>query len=110
MRGICPACRQTFLAPVELLERFNWPKGTRLSKGRGCTECYDSGYRGRLGIHEVIESSEALQRLMARNPSKEELMAFTRTSGYATLFDDGVRRALEGRTTIEEIHRVIHAD
>jgi type IV pilus assembly protein PilB len=110
VRGICPACKQTLLAPAELVERFSWPKGTRLSKGRGCSSCYDSGYRGRLGIHEIIETSEALQRLMARNPNKEELAAFMKSQGYPTLQDDGMRRALEGQTTIEEIHRVIHAD
>jgi type IV pilus assembly protein PilB len=110
VRGICPACKQSFLAPTEMVERFHWPTGTRLSKGRGCTACYDSGYRGRLGIHEIIETSEALQRLMAKNPNKQELEAFMKSEGYLTLFDDGVQRALEARTTIEEIHRVIHAD
>jgi type IV pilus assembly protein PilB len=110
VRGICPACKQTFLAPTEMVERFHWPAGSRLSKGRGCTSCYDSGYRGRLGIHEIIETSEALQRLMAKNPNKQELAAFMKSEGYLTLFDDGVQRALEARTTIEEIHRVIHAD
>jgi type IV pilus assembly protein PilB len=110
VRGICPACKQTFLAPNELVERFNWPKGTKISKGRGCSSCYDSGYRGRLGIHEIIQTSEELQRLMARTPNKEELAAFMKAAGYATLFDDGMRRVLDGHTTIEEIHRVMHAE
>jgi type IV pilus assembly protein PilB len=110
VRGICPACKQAYLAPPELIERFQWPKGTKLSKGRGCSTCYDSGYRGRLGIHELIETNDALQRLIAKTPSKDELTAFMKSSGYATLRDDGAQRALEGRTTIEEIYRVIHAD
>jgi type IV pilus assembly protein PilB len=110
VRGICPACKQTLLAPVELLDRFHWPRGTRLSKGRGCTECYDSGYRGRLGIHEIIETSDGLQRLMASHPDKEQLAAFMKSAGYPTLFEDGLRRAVDGLTTVEEIHRVIHAE
>ncbi len=109
VRGICPACRQTFLAPTELAERFGWPKGAKLSKGRGCSACYDSGYRGRLAIHEIIESSDALQRLMARNPNKDELKAFMTSQGYPTMFDDGIQRTLDGRTTVEEVHRVIQA-
>jgi type IV pilus assembly protein PilB len=110
VRGICAECKQTFLAPTDLVERFQWPKGALISKGRGCSSCYDSGYRGRLGIHEIIESSESLQRLMAKAPNKDELSCFMRAEKYPTLFDDGLRRVLEGRTTVEEIYRVIHAE
>ena len=87
----------------------HWPEGARLTKGKGCPACYDSGYRGRLGIHEIIESSDGLQQLMAKNPTKAELQAFTAAEGYQTLFDDGMQRALEGRTTIEEVARVVNA-
>ncbi|MDP1523930.1 MAG: ATPase, T2SS/T4P/T4SS family [Methylotenera sp.] len=109
VRGVCPACKTTYLPPPELATKYHWPEGARLTKGRGCPACYDSGYRGRLGIHEIIESSDGLQQLMARNPTKAELQAFTAAEGYKTLFDDGMQRALEGRTTIEEVARVIHA-
>jgi type IV pilus assembly protein PilB len=109
VRGVCPACKSTYLPPPELSKKYNWPESTRLTKGKGCPACYDSGYRGRLGIHEVIESSDGLQQLMAKNPSKAELLAFTAAEGYATLFDDGIKRALEGKTTLEEVARVIHA-
>jgi type IV pilus assembly protein PilB len=109
VRGICQSCKTTYLPPPELVEKYKWAEGTRLTRGRGCPACYDSGYRGRLGIHELIESSDSLQRLMARNPTKEELQAFTQAEGYPTLFDDGMQRALDGRTTIEEVSRVIHA-
>lgn len=109
VRGICPACKTSYLPPPELVEKYKWPEGARLTKGRGCPACYDSGYRGRLGIHEIIESSDGLQQLMAKNPTKAELQAFTLEEGYPTMFDDGVQRALEGRTTIEEVARVIYA-
>ena len=109
VRGICPACKTTYLPPPELAQKYKWPEGARLTRGRGCPACYDSGYRGRLGIHEIIESTEGLQRLMVKSPTKEELQAFTKAEGYPTLFEDGVQRALDGRTTIEEISRVIHA-
>ena len=109
VRGVCPSCKTTYLPPPELVEKYHWPEGTRLTRGRGCSECYDSGYRGRLGIHEIIEASDGLQRLMAKNPTKDELQAYTREEGYKTLFDDGMLRVLDGRTTIEEVSRVIHA-
>ena len=46
---------------------------------------------------------------MAKNPNKEELQAFMKAEGYPTLFDDGIKRVLDGRTTIEEVSRVIHS-
>ena len=109
VRGVCPACKTTYLPPPELAHKYHWPEGARLTKGKGCPACYDSGYRGRLGIHEIIESSDGLQQLMAKNPTKAELQAFTAAEGYQTLFDDGMQRALEGRTTIEEVARVVNA-
>ena len=47
---------------------------------------------------------------MAKAPNKEELTSFMKREKYATLFDDGLRRVLEGKTTVEEIYRVIHAE
>jgi type IV pilus assembly protein PilB len=109
VRGVCPACKTTYLPPPELVEKYSWPEGTRLTRGKGCPACYDSGYRGRLGIHEILENSDGLQQLMAKSPTKKELQDFTAAEGYQTLFDDGMQRAVEGRTTIEEVARVIHA-
>ncbi len=109
VRGVCPTCKTSYLPAPELVEKYHWPERARLTRGRGCSSCYDSGYRGRLGIHEIIESSEGLQRLMVKNPNKEELKAFMKAEGYKTLFDDGIMRVLDGRTTIEEVSRVIHS-
>jgi len=81
----------------------------RLTKGRGCPACYDSGYRGRMAIHEIVECSEDLQRLMVKNPTRDELQSFAKRSFSSTLFSDGLQRVMEGRTTLEEVSRVIHA-
>ncbi|MEQ1601440.1 MAG: Flp pilus assembly complex ATPase component TadA [Methylophilaceae bacterium] len=110
MRQICPACKTLYLPPPDLAAKFHWPEGSRIARGRGCSSCYDSGYKGRLGIHEIIESNESLQRIMVKNPTKDELQAFVVAEGYRRLFDDGMQRVLEGRTTAEEVMRVIHAD
>ena len=68
-----------------------------------------SGYKGRLGVHELLPGDDALQRLMARSPSRDELTAFCKSSGHATLFDDGLQRVLDGRTTLEEVARAVQA-
>ena len=110
VRHVCPACKTRVLASPETVARHGWPadRPVTLAKGRGCSECYDSGYKGRLGIHELLAVDEALQGLVARGAGRDELAAHARRHGRS-LYDDGVQRALEGRTTLEEVGRVIHA-
>ncbi len=111
VRAICPNCKTEYLASPEIVERYGWQdKGkVRLSKGRGCAECYDSGYRGRLGIHEIIETDPDLQRLIIANASRDELTDYLGSHDIRLLFDDGIDRVLEGQTTIEEIWRVVNS-
>jgi len=108
VRQVCPSCSAPFTPSPEMAAAQGWPADVKLAKGRGCPACFDSGYRGRMGIHEIIEASADLERLMIRNPSKEELQAFIRKSGHVSLFQDGMQRVLEGRTSLEEVTRVIH--
>jgi type IV pilus assembly protein PilB len=111
VRGVCPACKTDYLASPEVIERFGWGERgkVRLARGRGCPECYDSGYRRRLGIHEIVEANDDLQRLITANPSRDELNDYMRRGGVKTLFDDGLQRVLDGKTTIEEISRVVNS-
>ena len=111
VRSICPNCKTDYLASPEILERYGWQNQAklRLSKGRGCNECYDSGYRGRMGIHEIIESDTELQRLIVANASRDELTGFMKDRDIKLLFDDGLDRVRDGRTTIEEIWRVVNS-
>ncbi|MDH3644660.1 MAG: ATPase, T2SS/T4P/T4SS family [Gammaproteobacteria bacterium] len=109
VRTVCPACRTTYLASPELVDRFGW-QGTgqvTLARGRGCAECYDSGFRGRLGIHEVVPVEGELQTLVLGNPSRDELSAYLQNNDVVTLRMDGIQRAREGLTTIEEVCRVV---
>ena len=111
VRSICPNCKTDYLASPELIERYNWQdrESVRLSKGRGCSECYDSGFKGRLGIHEIIETNPELQRLIISNASRDELTGYMENAKIQSLFDDGMERVLEGKTTIEEIWRVVNS-
>jgi len=109
VRKVCQSCKTTFLPPPDLAAAHGWADTVRLVRGRGCRECLDSGYRGRMGIYEILESTENLQRLMVKSPSKEDLQAFVRASGVKTLFDDGLQRVVEGSTTLEEVSRAVQA-
>ena len=108
VRTICPACKTGFLAPPEMLEQYGWEdESVMLSRGRGCGECYDSGYKGRIAIHELLEADNNLQKLVMTNASRDELTEYLYQADVATLFQDGLGRVREGQTTIEEISRVI---
>jgi type IV pilus assembly protein PilB len=109
VRTICPACKTTYVAEPELVEQYGWEsdKPIKLARGRGCKECYDSGYKGRIAIHETLETDMRLQRLIVSNPSKDELNEFLQEKGISTLFDDGLERVRRQMTTVAEVGRVV---
>jgi len=109
VRTICPDCRTESVAPPKIMKTYGWKgKGkVRLARGRGCSKCYDSGYKGRMGIHETLDTSPELQNMIMSNPGRDDLMAFMQDNGMVSLFQDGMERVLEGRTTIEEVSRSI---
>ena len=109
IRTICPQCKTTYVADPELVEKCGWPddQPIRLARGRGCKECYDSGYRGRIAIHETLETGAELQRLIISSPTKDQLSKFLSDNGFTTLFDDGLDRVRGQQTTIEEVGRVV---
>ena len=109
IRTICPSCKTSSVAPPELVKRYGWEAeaNVRLSRGRGCPECYDSGYKGRIGIHETLRTDPDLQQLIISGPSRDDLTAYLEQHDVKSLFTDGLDRVREGKTTIEEVARVI---
>jgi type IV pilus assembly protein PilB len=110
VRTICPACKTTYIASPELVSRFGWDpdKKHRLARGRGCSECYDSGYKGRIAIHETLPVTPELQSLIVANPSRDQLSAYLEAQSFESLFSDGLKRVQEQLTTPEEVARVIN--
>jgi len=111
VRTVCPTCKSSYIASPETLQRYGWEnnKGMKLVQGRGCEECYDSGYKGRIGIHEVLEADARLQDLITGNPSRDELEQYMKNNKHKSLFDDGLARVASGYTTIEEVSRVVNS-
>lgn len=111
VRTVCPSCKTSYVASPEILQRYGWDdkKNMKLVQGRGCEECYDSGYKGRIGIHEVLEADSRLQDLITGNPSRDELERYMKASKHKSLFDDGLERVAGGYTTIEEVSRVVNS-
>ena len=112
VRTICEDCKTDFIPPESLIETLGWEpdKKLRLSQGRGCDKCYDSGYKGRLGIYELLVADEELQALILKNPSTEEIQKQRRRAGQKFLVDDGFEKVRKGLTTLEEIKRVLFSE
>jgi type IV pilus assembly protein PilB len=110
VRQVCPECTTSHMVTPELVKRYNWgDKGPiRLLKGRGCPACYDSGYKGRLGLHEVMPVDSGLQQLILANPTREGLIEHRKQNGEKSLFDDGLDKVAQGLSTIEEVSRVVN--
>ena len=104
VRTVCQDCKTTFVPTKEiaLMLGSDDPRSIRLAKGRGCQACYDSGYRGRIGVHEVIRIDSELQQLMSADATREDFDKYIATNGLKTLLDDGYDRVRKGLTTIEE--------
>ncbi|MFT3828729.1 MAG: GspE/PulE family protein [Opitutaceae bacterium] len=109
VRRLCPLCREPVADPAAQLRSFNLPTPTdrepTLWKPRGCAECHNQGFRGRVAIFEVLEIDDAYVRLLPTGDS-EKIKEIARGRGMPLLFDDGLRRAFRGDTTLEEVYRV----
>jgi type IV pilus assembly protein PilB len=84
VRTICPHCRTSYYPPDAALESAGWREnaGRVFFKGEGCKQCHDSGFRGRLGIFEILEVTDNLRHFLHGNPSEEQITAFAQKCGW----------------------------
>jgi type IV pilus assembly protein PilB len=73
----------------------------------GCPRCQDTGYRGRLGVYEMLVMSETLERMTVEGASSEEIARQARREGMRTLREDGLLKVLSGHTSVEELARAV---
>ena len=109
VRNICPECRTTHYAAKAVLQELGLDpdKKVRLTRGKGCSACYDSGYRGRSGIHELLEMNDELRSIILNDPTIDALQHHLRENKFKGLKALGFEKVLQGLTTIEEARRVI---
>jgi general secretion pathway protein E len=109
VRRVCGACvEDTACAPAELgvLERYGIES---IRRGRGCTSCRGTGYRGRTGIYELLVLNDAIRENLQNARSAHDLTALAIEGGMRTLWEDGIRQIAAGVTTPEEVLRVTRA-
>ena len=82
-------------------------KQLRLYKGHGCKVCNNTGYRGRIGIYEVMEMDDSIKNLIMQRANSGTIEAQAKKNGMITMLQDGVIKMLNGVTSLEEIIRVI---
>lgn len=111
VRVICERCKEAYVPPVEALRRLGVDpteaKDIRLYRGRGCEMCRRTGYRGRVGVFELMVMTDELRRLVLSGASADVLRDAAQRAGMRTLRQNGVLKVLEGVTTFEEMLRVI---
>ena len=108
VRTTCPECKMDYFPPKEVLQELGCEEGKqiRLSRGKGCSDCYDSGFKGRTGIYEILEMDTELQSLILTNPTIDILQEYLRKNGHGTLNSLGYKKVLERITILEEVKRV----
>jgi type IV pilus assembly protein PilB len=105
VRKICPKCREPFDPPRSMrrvLERIGLDAST-LFKGIGCRRCRNSGYRGRVGLHELLVVNDELRDAIVSDTSVVNLRKMAVKAGMILMEQDGLRKVREGLTTIEEV-------
>ena len=113
VRVICADCREAYTPPAEALRRLGLDpaqhKGLRLYRARGCDHCHGTGYRGRIGVFELLVMTDHLRALALRGASAQQLRDTAQEKGMRLMWQDGVQKVLKGTTTMEELLRVVFA-
>lgn len=112
IRRVCEGCKaerfdaETVLRAAQVRVPDGMPP--RLWEGTGCEACGGSGYRGRIGIFEILALDERFHEPILHGPDLNEIRRLAKESGMRTMVEDGIDKALRGVTTVEEVLRVIH--
>ncbi len=111
-RKLCERCKEAYKPEQnELLEagypEWLWPEITELHRAAGCAACSNTGYRGRIGLYEVMPMSEEIERLTVERGSAEQIRTIALQQGMISLRDDGLEKTRMGITSIEEVARVV---
>lgn len=110
VRTICPKCKEEYTPPESVLDAagitLDVASKANFTRGRGCSNCNKTGFRGRLGIYELMLMSSKVRELAFQGTSTQNLRKAAMAQGMRTLFEDGIAKAMKGVTTLEEVFRV----
>jgi type IV pilus assembly protein PilB len=114
VRKICRHCKRPVTPDLKELRSLNinpaQAEHANFAKGDGCSECNSTGYRGRLGIFEILVVNEEIQKMIYENVGTTRLRDKARSLGMRTMREDGARKVTAGLTTIEEVVSITVGD
>ncbi|MHB8723959.1 MAG: type II secretion system ATPase GspE [Casimicrobiaceae bacterium] len=115
VRTLCPQCKESYVALPELvlqmnLRRYSSEREITLWHAKGCSHCANTGYMGRISILEMMPMTDALRSLVMKHASATDLRAEAIRAGMVPMYEDGLRKALKGVTTFEEVLRATRED
>jgi general secretion pathway protein E len=112
VRTICPDCKESYTPTAEELVEVGIDPGSVdvMYRGRGCKKCGDTGYRGRIGIYELMLVDDDIRNLVNQNVDAGTLKNLARQKGLIALREDGAEKAIAGITTVAEVTRVTQED
>ncbi|OGR96491.1 MAG: hypothetical protein A2V88_09515 [Elusimicrobia bacterium RBG_16_66_12] len=119
VRGICPKCKEAYEVEKDWMLKLGVPEAQLqqtdkgkiiLHKGKGCENCANTGYRGRQGLYEVMEITDAIRQLILDRASAREIKSQSMKQGMLTLRMCAIRKVLAGATTVEEMMRTTASD
>src|SRR5438876_6109920 len=112
VRVICPKCKEPDKPPAAEIKAAgltpSQAAAANFMRGRGCNHCHHTGYRGRLGIFEMLRMSAGIREMTFNRAATQEIRRQSRVLGMKTLLEDGVQKALKGITTLEEVLSICH--
>ncbi|MCJ7740551.1 GspE/PulE family protein [Candidatus Microgenomates bacterium] len=114
VRKICPSCKETYTPAPDIAQSVRNTLGKLIPenqelvfyRGKGCKECINTGYLGRIGIFEIITITNTIAKMILERATAEEIEKLARSEGMISMMQDGYLKVLEGVTTVEEILRV----
>ncbi len=105
MRRVCPYCKEPYTPPIDVLKAWGLDKveGADFQRGRGCSQCMNTGYKGRTGIFEVLQIDESIQQMILKGETAQDITRAAKQEGkLRTLKDDAADKVVNGITTLEE--------
>ena len=108
VRRICTNCRESSDPDINDKQYLRLDDGQKLYRGKGCTDCNEKGYKGRIAIHEIVIITMKMKALLEKRASEDEMRALAVAEGTQMLQDSARDLVLEGITTVSELNRVAY--
>ncbi|HOJ86196.1 MAG TPA: type IV-A pilus assembly ATPase PilB, partial [Elusimicrobiales bacterium] len=120
VRTVCKNCKEAYEVKPELIIGLGASKNLieqnikdgklYLYKGKGCEKCSNTGYKGRVGIHEILEVTDPIRELIISKTDSTKIKEVAKKNGMITLRESALRKMMLGLTTVEEVIRVTGSD